>query len=211
MAVRGDAARVVLIETAERLFAERGIEAVSMRDIAAAAGQRNHSATQYHFGDRAGLVAAVFEHRMRLVNDRRHGRLDTVETTGRTDDLVAVVDATVRPLAEVVEETDGWYGRFLARAQWDAFARDVVAGLPVLSSYRRAVALLRARLDLPSDVRSGRLDQMATLFIGTIAGWEWRRHDGRRMGSFDKRCADLTATCTAVLTAPILDLARSTP
>jgi AcrR family transcriptional regulator len=203
-------ARVALVETAERLFAERGIEAVSLRDIAAAAGQRNHSATQYHFGDRAGLVTAVYEHRMRIVNERRHRRLDHLESTGGTDDLPVMVEATVRPLAEVVDETNGWYARFLVRTRWDAFAREVVAALPVLSSYRRAVTLLRAQLALVPDLCADRLDQMATLFIGTIAGWEWRRHDGRRLASLDARCANLTATCSAVLTAPILDLTRST-
>ena len=47
-----------------------------MRDVCAAAGQRNHSAAQYHFGDRMGLVVAVFEHRMRTVDERRHALLD---------------------------------------------------------------------------------------------------------------------------------------
>jgi AcrR family transcriptional regulator len=169
----------------------------------AAAGQRNHSAAQYHFGDRAGVVAAVFEHRMRVVNERRHQRLDELEAAGALDDVVRLVDATVRPLAEVVAETDGWCGRFLVRTRWDAFARQVVADLPVLSSYRRAVGLLRAQRDLPFAVRASRLDQMATLFIGTIAGWEWRRHNSEPTPSLDELCADLTATCHAVLTASV--------
>ena len=76
MGKRGDDARSALIEAAERLFAERGVEAVSLRDVSAAAGQRNHSAAQYHFGDRAGLIAAVYEARMSLVNERRAGLLD---------------------------------------------------------------------------------------------------------------------------------------
>ena len=127
MRPRGDAARLALIEVAEQLFAERGIESVSLRDISAAAGQRNHSAAQYHFGDRAGLVAAVFSHRMHEVNIRRHALLDALEVEGSTDDLVRLVDATVRPLVEVVAETDGWYGRFLVRTRWDTFAQQVVA------------------------------------------------------------------------------------
>jgi len=189
----------VIIETAERLFAEQGIESVSLRDISAAAGQRNHSAAQYHFGDRAGLVAAVFDHRMRLVNERRHARLDVVDPA----DLRAVVDATVRPLAEVVAETDGWYGRFLVRTRWDAFARTVVADLPVLSSFERALGLLAAHLDaLDRVTRTSRLDQVATLFIGTVAGWEWRRAHSDPVRSVDDLVADLVSTCHAVLTAP---------
>src|SRR4051795_6542335 len=98
---RGDDTRTALVETAERLFAERGIESVSLRDVCAAAGQRNHSAAQYHFGDRAGLVAAVYDHRMAIVNERRHALLD-----GLTDDggVVGMVGAVVEPLAAVVAE-----------------------------------------------------------------------------------------------------------
>ena len=43
------------------MIAEHGIE-VPLRDVAAAAGQRNNSAVQYHFGSREGLVAAVVAH-----------------------------------------------------------------------------------------------------------------------------------------------------
>ncbi|MEP7047557.1 MAG: TetR family transcriptional regulator [Ilumatobacteraceae bacterium] len=213
MSQRGERGRQALIEVAEQLFAERGIESVSMRDISAAAGQRNHSAAQYHFGDRAGLVAAVFDHRMREVNLRRHGRLDDLEANGSAGDLIGLVDATIRPLVEVVAETAGWYARFLVRTRWDAFAQRVVADVPVLASYRRAVDLIARRLDGPPDLRVDRLDQMATLFIGTIAGWEWRRHNGHQVPSPDALCNDVVATSHAVLTARVLvpDNLRSRP
>ncbi|MCB0965301.1 MAG: TetR family transcriptional regulator [Ilumatobacter sp.] len=131
MSRRGDLARIALIEAAEQLFAERGIESVSLRDISAAAGQRNHSAAQYHFVDRAGLVAAVYEHRMRLVDERRRDLIDAIERdVPEGDRLEWLVEATIRPLVEVVDETDGWYARFLVRTRWDAFARQVLADLP---------------------------------------------------------------------------------
>jgi AcrR family transcriptional regulator len=203
---RGNDTRTALVETAERLFAERGIESVSLRDVCAAAGQRNHSAAQYHFGDRAGLVAAVYDHRMAVVNERRHAMLDAVEDPA---DVVAVVRAVVEPLATVVAETAGWYGRFLARTQWDTFARDVVVELPVLSSYQRACTLLRAAMvGLPPAVQAGRIDQMGTLLVGTVAGWEWRRHRDEPALSLATLQADLVATITAVLGAPELN-ARS--
>ena len=191
------------METAERLFAEQGIETVSLRDVSKAAGQRNHSAAQYHFGDRAGLVAAVYDHRMRHVNERRHGQLDAAEAAGHGGDVAVLVAAVVEPLAAVVAETGGWYGRFLARTQWDTFANDVLVGLPVVSSYQRACDLLAAALpDTPTAVRASRVDQMTTLVIGTIAGWEWRRHRGEPGLTLDALCADLTTTIAALLTAP---------
>ncbi|HKE75574.1 MAG TPA: TetR family transcriptional regulator, partial [Acidimicrobiales bacterium] len=107
---RGDAARAALVASAERLFALRGVEAVSLRDVCADAGQRNHSAAQYHFGDRAGLVGAVYENRMRHVDRRRGERLAVLGE----DDVRGLVEALVVPLVEVVDETAGWYARFLA-------------------------------------------------------------------------------------------------
>jgi AcrR family transcriptional regulator len=190
-----------LVETAERLFAEQGIASVSLRDVCAAAGQRNHSAAQYHFGDRAGLVAAVYEHRMSHVNALRHAMLDALAEGAAP--VTEVVRALVEPLASVGAATDGWYGRFLARTQWDTFAREVVSGLPVLSSFRRASELLVAHLDgMPADVVALRLDEVGTLLVGTIAGWEWRRHRAEPAVPLDALEADLVATITAVLTAP---------
>ncbi|MFO1466093.1 MAG: TetR family transcriptional regulator [Steroidobacteraceae bacterium] len=48
------------MNTAERLFAERGIDAVSLRTINAEAGY-SVAALHYHFGTRDGLVRALLE------------------------------------------------------------------------------------------------------------------------------------------------------
>ena len=63
--------REKLIIAAEQLFAERGIQDVSLRQINNAAGQRNASATHYHFGSRDTLVRAIFEFRMTGIDQRR--------------------------------------------------------------------------------------------------------------------------------------------
>jgi len=200
---RGVATRDALVETAERLFAERGIEAVSLRDVSKSAGQRNHNAIQYHFGDRAGLVAAVYDHRMRHVNERRHAMLDAAADSGLSGDVTTIAAAVVVPLAAVVAETSGWYGRFLARTQRDTFARRVVVELPVLSSYNRACELLVGALpDLPPPIRVHRIGQMSTLLIGTIARWEWLRQIDEPELPLTMLQHDLTTTIAAVLTAP---------
>jgi AcrR family transcriptional regulator len=205
---RGEVARASLLDTAERLFAERGIEAVSLRDVSAGAGQRNHSAAQYHFGDRRNLVAAVFERRMRVVGERRHAMLDTLAAEGRTGDVAGIVATIVVPLTDVVAESDAWYGRFLARSQWDTLAAEVTADLAVVASYRRALDLLAAATDLPRASRRNRFDQLASLLIGTVAGWEWEGQRGRRRLPVRDLQADLISTLTAVVGAPIL---RRTP
>jgi AcrR family transcriptional regulator len=201
---RGDDARAALIAHAERLFAERGIEAVSLRDVSAAAGQRNHSAAQYHFGDRAGLVAAVYVARMGVVNERRHRLLDSLDADGRGHEVAALVETIVVPLVEAVATTDGWYGRFLARTRWDTFARDVVADLPTVSSYREAMTRLdRALRDLPAGIRRSRADQLLTVVVGTLAGWEWAVLRGEPRLPVASLTAELVTTAVAMLTAPV--------
>lgn len=205
MGRRGDEARARLVAEAERLFAERGISAVSLRDVSAAAGQRNHSAAQYHYGDRAGLVAAVFEARMGIVNQRRLDRLAAIDETGRGDDLASLVAAYVDPLVAVVAETGGWYGRFLAQARFDPFAAEVLDGLPVAASVRQTTRRFDQLLtDLPRDVRRGRIEKLTTLVIGTVAAWEWSRDRGQRRVGPGRMADELVTTGTALLAAPRL-------
>lgn len=68
-----------LIAAAEELFSTRGIGAVSLNEIVRAAGARNATALQYHFGDRAGLLRAVLDKHARGVDERRHAMLDAYE------------------------------------------------------------------------------------------------------------------------------------
>src|SRR4051794_8680724 len=76
---RSEAARVLILRAAERLFAERGIEHVSLREIGVAAGQRNNSAVQYHFGTREELVRALYEDRLAPLDRRRRELLDRLD------------------------------------------------------------------------------------------------------------------------------------
>ena len=200
---RGDAARASIVATAERLFAERGIETVALRDVSAAAGQGNHSAAQYHFGDRRGLVAAVYENRMRHVDARRHAYLAALHDADRTDEVRGLVEATVVPLLDIVAEVDGWYARFLARMRWEPAAWDIVVSLSTATSFRRVVSgLNRALRDLPPAVRRHRLDQMLTLAIGTLAGWEGAPSRGEKRLSRAQLADDLVSTAVALLRAP---------
>lgn len=59
----GDETRLLILDAAERLFAERGIEAVSVRSILAAAGV-NPALAHYHFGNREGLIAELLRVRV---------------------------------------------------------------------------------------------------------------------------------------------------
>lgn len=98
--------RARLVDAAERLFAERGIDSVSLREVTRASGARNAIALQYHFTDRAGVVAAILDKHAPEVEARRNALLDDYESGGLRD-LRALAAALVRPLAAQLANPDG--------------------------------------------------------------------------------------------------------
>ena len=102
---RAEDTRHKLIRAAEELFAERGVGAASLREINRHAGQRNATALQYHFVNRAGLVSAVLAKHRDDVESRRHAMLDRYDAAPA--DLRALAAALVVPEAEKLEDPDG--------------------------------------------------------------------------------------------------------
>src|SRR6201992_4438936 len=86
----GDAPRVMLMEVAERLFATRGIEAVTLREIQQAAGQSNTSVIRYHFGSRDGLIRALISYRHASLGSDRQDMLSTMREQGKDADTRSV-------------------------------------------------------------------------------------------------------------------------
>lgn len=101
-----DGTRARLISAAEKLFAERGIDGVSLREINRASGARNAVAVQYHFEGRSGVVRAIIAKHRPAVEAGRHALLDEYEQAG-VDDLWMLAGALVRPLAAKLQDPDG--------------------------------------------------------------------------------------------------------
>jgi AcrR family transcriptional regulator len=95
------ATRVALLDAAERLFSQNGIEGTSVREIIKAAGA-NLGAINYHFGTKDRLALEVFARRIEPVNRERIARLDALEAgQGRRKlTLEQILDALIRPVME---------------------------------------------------------------------------------------------------------------
>ncbi len=74
----GNGTKEGLLDTAERLFAEKGVKETSVRDITKAAGSHLAS-VNYHFNTKYGLVRAVISRRLEPLNKRRFELLDAYE------------------------------------------------------------------------------------------------------------------------------------
>ncbi len=193
-----------MVEAAERLFAERGLHGVSMREVAAAAGQRNNSAVQYHFGSREGLVHAVFAYRMRDINLARQEVLDELDRQGQGSDVRALVRAYLVPLAEFLESApEGHYAQFIASAApvtnfTDADLREVTDALLEVA---RRLALSLPQLS-PEAARA-RVYLVLGMLPSALAAHEQRQLAGlpQLHASFQHLVDDLVDTGVAALQA----------
>lgn len=95
-AKRGGRARIM--EAAIRLFAQRGLDAVSVRDITAAA-RVNLGAVNYHFGSKEQLIRELYESLLNPLQAKRVELLDQIEAGAGTGplDLELVLRALVEP------------------------------------------------------------------------------------------------------------------
>jgi AcrR family transcriptional regulator len=74
-----------------KLFSEHGIDGVTVRQIAKAAGQKNHAALTYHFGSKEELVRELIVDGAQKINIRRNHWLDACEASGGPYDLLEVI------------------------------------------------------------------------------------------------------------------------
>ena len=91
-----------ILDAAEQLIAEKGIDAVSLRAITTAADV-NLAAVHYHFGSKEALVGKVFARRIEPINRERLRMLD--EAIGRAGDrplpVEDVLEALIAPAIRV--------------------------------------------------------------------------------------------------------------
>src|SRR5215210_3323089 len=109
--------RESLLDAAENLFSEHGIQAASLRQITQHASA-NLAAVNYHFGSKDGLVRAVFSRRLRPMNDERRRRLEQCDLEAE-DAVEQILTAFLEPLLRLVaERPDGVQGfaRLMGRA-----------------------------------------------------------------------------------------------
>lgn len=199
-----------LVLAAERLFAERGIDNVSLREINRAAGQRNVAALHYHFGSREALLEAIFEHRMAGLDRRRVAMLDAIEAEGRADSIRAVVEAMVLPLADRLDPAadGGHYVRFLAQAISDP---GVDVGGLVRDKFDHGMArtrrLARRILDhVPTEIVDERMTLASAQMVHALADKARRRAarpSTERPGETAFFVANLIDSLTGALNAPV--------
>jgi len=91
-----------LLDAAERLFSDKGFEAVSHREIASAAAV-NLAAINYHFGSKDQLIGAVIKRSVDPLNARRLAALARVERRAGSTPVPTekILEAFLGPAVEI--------------------------------------------------------------------------------------------------------------
>lgn len=201
------ATRDKLLDAATRLFAERGIDNVSIAEIVRAAGQRNASAVHYHFGSRDEVLRTLLAQHVSGIAERRRELLEKARAAG---DVRAATEAVVRPLSEYAQR--GWRERaylqigselthWLARA-----ATPDIHELMEQTAGFEAWHLLRARCPgVPDDLWDER-QEICISFIGRAAADRARLLDqeGEHPVLSDDRFVDnVISMVVGAMTAPM--------
>jgi len=116
---RGETTRHLILEAAERCFADRGFDGVSLRVITHLAGV-DLALVNYHFGSKDDLLRAVIARRARLVHDDRVRALEAArhDAGTRSPSVEAIVTAFLEPLLRrLIAGGRGWrcYGRIVSQ------------------------------------------------------------------------------------------------
>lgn len=103
-----------ILDAAERLFAERGYDATSLRAVTSEA-EVNLAAAHYHFGSKVGLFQAVFERRVGAINAERLQRLAELDARrpDRQPTLEELLEAFLAPALRSSARQDPGFALFL--------------------------------------------------------------------------------------------------
>ncbi|WP_459549881.1 TetR family transcriptional regulator [Nocardia sp. X0981] len=193
-----------LILAAERLFAERGIDAVSLRAVMAEAGA-NVASVHYHFGSKDALVEALISRRSEQLHARRAELLDAVEASGAPD-ARALAEAFVRPVGELAAAGGTPWIRLVAgimSGNHPALTRLTEGFAPQALRFNALLEQIAAGV-APRTLRF-RLTQAMNLTFQTLGDPDGLRGmlalSGTRL-SPDELLVELIDTVTAILTGP---------
>jgi len=204
---RSDAAEH-LKAVALKLFAEHGIDGVTVRQIAESAGQKNHAAVGYYFGSKEELVRELIVDGARLIDHQRNLWLDAAEAKGGPHTVLEAVVGLVRTsLNPAPPEWGECYNRFVVMLGLThrALFMDALEG-KWNSGYLRCFDHIRRLMpQLPRKLANQRLLFMGAALGGILAGRESELADRSRphpMWSSDSTLHEISRSLAAMIEIP---------
>lgn len=212
---RGEATRELLLDAAERLISERGVDGISMRQLGAAVGQGNTSVIQYHFESKEGLIREIIGRRGAELQPMRTAMLEKAKAENKTGDVQTLLRILILPIASFKDEAGRHvYAGFMMhgqRAMWRAdegFGHAFWRGSGPISE---TLGLLAAtRPDLTFEQVSGRMLRLTSFFVTSLVDSDRLRELGRPIAPESYILDDLFNMITAAFLAPPPDTPTTT-
>lgn len=204
MARHSEVARGALMDAAEELYGRDGIDQVSNRRIAERAGNANHSAVAYHFGDRDGLVTAMLDRHAARTEPLRAAMLAAL---GPDPTLVELLRCLVLPAVRGLFDRPepGWRARFLnqvrATPSTAALLERPVAEPSATAAVMAATAARLTHVD--QQVLDGRGWMLTGMVFEVCAGYEAEVAAGARAPDWAGLGCFLTDAAAGMLAAPV--------
>lgn len=170
-------------DAALRLFAQRGVDGVTVRQIAEAAGQKNHASVAYHFGSKEELVRAVIIHGAQLIDDLRCKMLAGAEAAGGPHSVLEVVRLMV--YSSLPTTSPPWcdrYNQFVVTLQLSnrALFMDALDNRWNSGYLRCLNHIRRLKPDVPLSIMNKRMIFMGAALGGVLASREQELSDTSR-------------------------------
>jgi AcrR family transcriptional regulator len=208
---RGEVTKARLLEAAEKLFAERGVDGVSLREINTAAQQRNNVALQYHFANRDGLILAIAQKHMPRLDARQDELYAEAEADGMLHDFRTMVGVLWRPAAEYIGQGPSERAWLRIAAELGArpeTARGDISNSASSTAWKAGTVVVEQLHDdgLTLDFARQRVWASSEAVMHLIAGrarLEDARQPRRPVPPLDLFIADLVDTTCASLRAPM--------
>lgn len=167
----GEATRAALIDAAARLFAEQGVDAVSIRAINAAA-DLGVSAVHYHFRSKDALLTAVLLREGEPVRDRIHQLAEALAAEDTAPTARQLVDLLAIPYRELIQRDADRAAQWLAICGQLSLAHDErLLGTAPATNKLLTELVDRAYPDVPPDEQELRWSIAANTLIVMTARW----------------------------------------
>lgn len=158
-----------IMDAAVELFAERGVDGVSLHDIQKASGHKNRSAINYHFGGKVELIETLIAE---IVDDHDQLRRQRLDALGATPTLREVLQAAVAPMIDdLATRPRRLRLRMLANLAVDerhmGFIQNTMVTSPGLA--RSTMSILGFLGSLPEPIRTERVVLATTFGLRTFA------------------------------------------
>lgn len=192
---------------AQKLFAEKGVEAGTVRDIVAAAGAKNGGSLNYYFGSKDGLVAELVSDVLRSSTEGWLKALSELDRKGGPksvrDVMRVLIYGSMEHYFDTAEPTSA---RFFASVLFTRrhMVRDLMQRLDYLVFERLLHYIAEQRPEIKPEVMRQRLIFLAWYVISVQAAMEATIATGRKSREWTDYdpLVNLVDTATGLIEAP---------